>query len=312
MNPWYTEYSEYLAEKFPGGKVQKISINAGFSCPNRDGTIGTGGCIYCDNSSFTPGYCNPSDSVTVQLSKGVEFFRHKYPEMRFLAYFQSYTATHRRGIETLRSLYDEAAGMPGVKGLVIGTRPDCLPDDVLKLLEEFNRRLPVIVEIGAETSDDSTLRRINRRHSWRDVEDATRRLVENGIDVGLHLIAGLPGENSARVLQSVDDACRLPVSTLKLHQLQIIRNTTLHSMVDAGELVVKPFSLEDYLELCADIVARVPRHIAIDRFVASAPPGMVVAPRWGLKNHEFVDKLHKILKIRNNSLKKQSLKIKNT
>ncbi|MDE5773289.1 MAG: TIGR01212 family radical SAM protein [Muribaculaceae bacterium] len=299
MNPYYKDYSAYLAERFPGVKVQKISVNAGLGCPNRDGTIGTGGCIYCDNSSFTPAYCMAGDDVAIQLEKGKDFFSHKYPEMKYLAYFQSFTGTYSQGVEELRVLYDKAIAIPDVVGLIIGTRPDTLPDEVIDLLSEINDRLPVIVEIGVETSDNDTLRLINRNHTWSDVVSAVRRLSGRGIDVGVHLIAGLPGENMERTLQSVRDVCRLPISTIKIHQLQVIRGTLLHKAISQGKINIEPYTLEQYLKLCIMIIEEVPRHIAIERFLASAPPQMVVAPQWGIKNYEFVNKLRSILARKN-------------
>ncbi len=292
MNIWYKDYSEYLAERFPGVKVQKISVNAGFSCPNRDGTIGVGGCIYCDNRSFTPGYCMTGDAVAEQLRKGKEFFSRKYPRMKYLAYFQSFTGTYSHSTELLQSLYAEALSEPDIVGLVIGTRPDTLPDEVIDLLSEINSRVPVFVELGVETSSDETLRLINRNHTWQDVMESVSRLVDMEIEVGVHLIAGLPGEDKERVLQSIRDVCALPVHSIKLHQMQVIRDTVLHQKILSGELSVPSFTLDEYLDLCVEIVKIVPRHIAIERFLASAPPQMVIAPKWGLKNHEFTDKLH--------------------
>ncbi len=291
MNPYYKDFSEYMQEVFPGIKVQKLSIDAGFTCPNRDGSIGSGGCIYCNNASFTPGYCSPKDSVEVQIEKGKEFFSRKYPEMKYLAYFQSYTNTFGRSIGSLVEMYRKAIGIDDVVGLIIGTRPDCIPDELVEALSQLNQEKPVIVEIGAETSKDETLRLINRNHSWSDVEDAAKRLNDRGIRTGLHLIAGLPGENEEDVLETVRRACILPIDSIKMHQLQIVKSTPLLSKWEKGEIEVKPFTQEDYLELCVKIVKAVPRNICIERFLASSPPEMVVAPKWGLKNYQFTNLL---------------------
>lgn len=288
-------YSEYLNNIFPGVKVQKISVNAGFSCPNRDGTIGTGGCSYCRNDSFSPAYCMTMKSVSLQIEEGKAFFARKYPEMKYLAYFQSYTNTHGRNIEALERLYREALDCEGVVGLVIGTRPDTLPDNVIGLLADLNRQKPVFLEIGAETSSDETLRIINRHHSWKDVKDAVNRASDNGIRCGLHLIAGLPGENREQILLNVANACSLPVDTLKLHQLQILKGTPLYEEWRNGMAEVTPFSLEEYLDLCAEIVRIVPDRIVIERFLAQSPPDMVVAPKWGLKNYQFMNLLNQII-----------------
>ncbi len=296
MNPYYKDFSEYMQEIFPGIKVQKLSIDAGFSCPNRDGSIGRGGCIYCNNASFTPGYCSPQDDVVTQIEKGKKFFSKKYPEMKYLAYFQSYTNTFGKSIETLAEMYQRAYETGDIVGIIIGTRPDCLPDRLLDLLSELNKRKPVIVEIGAETCFDETLRRINRNHTWRDVEDAVNRIRERGLHTGLHLIAGLPGEDSGKVLLTVEKSCRLPIDSIKMHQLQIVKGTPLLRGWQAGEIEVSPYSLEAYLDLCVKIVNKVPRHICIERFLASSPPDMVIAPKWGLKNYQFTNLLINKLK----------------
>lgn len=292
----YTTYSEYLTRIFGPGKVQKISVNAGFGCPNRDGTIGRGGCIYCSNASFTPGYCLEGDrSVSAQLARGRGFFARKYPSMRYLAYFQSYTSTFTGDAGELSRMYAEAVEQPGVVGLVIGTRPDCLPPRVLDVIGEFTRLVPVIVELGAESSHDDTLLRVNRGHTWQQVVDAVKALVDIGARPGLHLIAGLPGEREAEVLQTVDRACSLPVDTLKFHQLQVIKGTPLHSLWLEGRADIPCWDPDSYLRLCQEIVRRVPRRIAIERFLASAPPDMVAWPSWGIKNHEFTARLAKLL-----------------
>lgn len=286
-------YSEYLSELFPGGKVQKISVNAGFSCPNRDGSIGTKGCDYCRNDSFTPSYCMEGDDLEQQIAKGKEFFRRKYPEMRFIVYFQSYTNTYG-SLSNLESLYRRAMKDSEVVGLAIGTRPDTLPDDVLGLMAELNREKPILLEIGAETSDNRTLSQINRRHTWEDVEDAVRRASRKGLHCGLHLIAGLPGETHQRIIQSVEDACRLPIDSLKIHQLQILKGTVLEKKWIEGSADFSPFTLEDYLVICRRIMQIVPDHIVIERWLAQSPPELVVAPKWGLKNYQFTNMLNQI------------------
>lgn len=297
----YKKYSDYLTEMFGPGKVQKISVNTGFGCPNRDGTIGRGGCTYCSNASFTPAYCHGAKAYTpgnvaAQLSKGREFFARKYPTMRYLPYFQAYTSTFLNDARTLRTMYEEALVQPGTVGLVIATRPDCLPPEVLAVIAEMAARVPVIVELGAESSHDETLRRVNRGHTWAQVEGAVHDATRAGARVGLHLIAGLPGEREPEVLETVRRACVLPIDTIKMHQLQVIRGTELHRQWLAGKSDTIDWDVERYLRLCADIVATVPEKIAIERFLASAPPNMVVSPKWGLKNHEFTDRLHNFLR----------------
>lgn len=294
MNEFYKDYAEYLAEYFPGRKIQKISVNAGFSCPNRDGTVGTGGCIYCDNTSFTPGYCFDLKGIKEQVKAGKDFFRRKYPNMEFLVYFQSYTNTFANGdVENLRRLYKEALDVSGVKGLIIGTRPDQLPGEVISLLHEIGERVPVFVELGAETSWDQTLALINRGHTYSQTVEAVEKLSHAGIHVGLHLICGLPGETEEMILATVKRVVELPVESIKFHHLQVLKNTRLHVMWENGEIEIPQISLDDYIALCSKIVKLVPGNIAIERFLASSPPEKVVSPKWGIKNFEFTNLLLK-------------------
>ena len=288
-------YGDYLSRFFPGQKIQKISIDAGFSCPNRDGTISFGGCIYCRNDSFSPKYCNPSLSVKKQLEEGKKFFARKYPEMKYLAYFQSYTGTHDIEPKRLFALYNEALEVEDIIGLVVATRPDCIPGDKLDILYEINKRVPVFIELGVESSYDETLKLINRNHTWLDVVDAVERIAIRNIHCGLHLIAGLPGETKEMILSTIDKVTALPIETIKLHQLQVLKDTPLYYISQKGEIKVPVFSLEEYLELCAEIVKRVPEHIIIERFLSQSPPHLVISPDWGLKNHEFMAKLEKLL-----------------
>lgn len=288
-------YGDYLSRFFPGQKIQKISIDAGFSCPNRDGTISFGGCIYCRNDSFSPKYCNPTLSVKEQLEEGKKFFARKYPEMKYLAYFQSYTGTHDIVPDRLLALYNEALEVEDIIGLVVATRPDCIPNEKLDILYEINKRVPVFIELGVESSYDETLKLINRNHTWLDVVDAVERIANRNIHCGLHLIAGLPGETKEMILSTIDKVSSLPIETIKLHQLQVLKDTPLYYLSQKGEIKVPVFSLEEYLELCAEIVKRVPEHIIIERFLSQSPPHLVISPDWGLKNHEFMAKLEKLL-----------------
>lgn len=288
-------YGDYLKTFFPDYKIQKISVDAGFSCPNRDGLISTGGCIYCRNDSFSPGYCNPKESVMQQLENGKKFFSRKYPNMKYLAYFQSYTGTYSKDLDFLNSIYKEALNVKDVEGLVIGTRPDCIQDEVVDLLSNLNREKPVFIEIGAESSHNDTLKLINRNHSWEDVEIATERLSKGGLHCGIHLIAGLPGEDKRKILETIKKTVKLPIETIKLHQLQVLKGTTLLSLIESGKLSVPDFSLEDYLNLCVEIIKLIPDDIIIERFLAQAPQDMVVSPSWGLKNYQFMAKLAQLI-----------------
>lgn len=289
------KYSDYLAGIFGDLKVQKISIDAGFSCPNRDGSIGTGGCIYCRNDSFSPSYCSPADSVTLQLEKGKKFFSRKYPEMKYLAYFQSYTGTYNKSPEQLEELYREALAVEDIVGLVIATRPDCISTQIVNLLGEINKEKPVFIELGAETSYDNTLALINRNHTWQQVVDAVKDISSKNLHCGIHLIAGLPGETEDMILITIDKTVALPVETIKLHQLQVLKDTTLLKKIKAGEIEIPIFSLDDYLKLCVKILKRIPEHIIIERFLSQSPPSMVVYPSWHLKNYEFMAKLASLI-----------------
>lgn len=288
----YPDFASFLRRYFPG-KMQKLTVNAGFTCPNRDGTLSTGGCIYCNNLSFSPG-AGMRASVTEQLEQSRRFFSRKYTDMRYLAYFQSYTGSYGE-LRHLLALYDEALAVDGVDGLIIGTRPDCMPDVLLEALAGRSRRRFVMIEYGAESSHDRTLALINRCHTWADTADAVRRTHAAGLPVGIHLIMGLPGESEADMLATVDAVNLLPVDVVKFHQLQVVRGTRLHAMLERGEIEVPEMSVEDYIELCVKIVGRLRDDIVIERFVSQSPAGMLVSPRWGLKNYEFAERLRKRL-----------------
>ena len=295
----YRDFADFLSEHF-SGKVQKISINAGFTCPNRDGSKGHGGCTYCNNQTFNPEYCSTSASITEQLEKGKAFFARKYPTMRYLAYFQAYTNTYA-SVERLRAMYEEALSVPDVVGLIIGTRPDCVPNALLDYLAELSHRTFVMVEYGAETANDRTLQLINRGHSWTDTVDAVARTHARGILCGLHLILGLPNETIHDFRATIECVAALPIDTLKLHQLQLIRGTRLARQVADGEVTVAQWSAEEYADVCIDLLHRLPPHIAVERFVSQSPASLLISPRWGLKNHEFTHMLHRRLTAKSNS-----------
>lgn len=292
----FIDFAGFISAYLPG-KIQKITVNAGLTCPNRDGSKGTGGCIYCNNMSFSPGYTATHLPVATQLAKGKEFFARKYPAMKYLAYFQSYTSTHG-DIDTILDMYSEALNVPDILGLVIGTRPDCMPQRLLNALAEINRDRFVMIEYGAESANDSTLQLINRCHSWSDTADAVRRTATAGIPVGLHLIMGLPGENRADMLHTIDEVNDLPVDIIKCHQLQLIRGTRLASDVQNGTIQISHFTVEEYIDLCCDIIQRLRPGIAIERFVSQSPDNLLISPRWGLKNYQFTDLLRKRLRQR--------------
>ena len=283
----YVEFGPWLQSEL-GCKVQKISVNAGMTCPNRDGTLGTGGCTFCNNQTFNPAYCRTEKTVTQQLEEGKRFFARKYPEMKYLAYFQAYTNTYA-ALDRLKELYEEALCVPDVVGLVIGTRPDCMPDELLSYLEELNRRTFLIVEYGVESANEETLVRINRGHTFRQSCEAIRRTAERGIRVGAHIILGFPWESEEELMRQAEEIGRLPLTTLKLHQLQIIRGTQLAREYEASPWAVP--TAEEYIDLVLRYISRLPSRLVLERFVSQSPPEMVIAPQWGLKNHEFANLL---------------------
>lgn len=288
-NPYYKDYADFLAEHFEG-KVQKITINAGFTCPNRDGLLGRGGCSYCNNRSFSPGDTSGIKSVTEQIAIGKKFFVRKYPHMRYLAYFQSYTNTYG-DINDVMALYDEALDDDELDGVIIGTRPDCMPNALLSKLADLNRHKTVIVEYGAESSHDETLKAVNRCHTWATTVDAVQRTKAAGILTGLHFILGLPGETTEMMLKTVDRLSQLPVDTVKFHQLQIVKGTRLAADYLAGDPEIKVFDVDEYIDLCVQVLSRLRKDIAVERFVSQSPDGLLIAPAWGLKNYEFTHKL---------------------
>ena len=298
------DYGAWLRQRLPY-PVQKLAIDAGLTCPNRDGTVGTGGCIFCDNASFSPRYCQPGLSVAQQIEAGKRFFAHKHrTPVKYLAYFQAYTNTHpvsrlasassaADGVSAaipsfsrLQSLYEEALAQPDVVGLIIGTRPDCMPDELLDYLTELSQRTFLMVEYGIETANDTTLRRINRGHTFEQSRQ--------GVQVITHVILGLPGESPEVSLRQAPVISGLPLDVLKIHQLQVIRDTPL-----AREYAERPFhlySLDEYVSLTARYISLLRSTLIIERVVAQSPSRLLVAPRWGVRNQEVADRICRLLK----------------
>ena len=288
----YKDFSGFLAGYFPF-KVQKLSVNAGFSCPNRDGTKGYGGCTYCNNQTFNPAYCRTEKTIAVQLEEGKQFFSRKYPQMKYLAYFQAYTNTYA-GLDSLVRMYEEALGVPDVVGLVIGTRPDCMPDALLDYLEELNNRTFLLVEYGIESTDDGTLRRINRGHTFACTEDAVRRTSVRGIRTGGHVIVGLPGEEGRdKIIRQAEILSGLPLVTLKLHQLQLIKGTRMGEEYLRCPGDFHLFTAEEYVDLVIDYIEHLRPDLVLERFISQSPKELLIAPDWGMKNYEFTNLLHK-------------------
>ena len=290
----HRDFGTWMNEFFPF-KVQKISLDAGFSCPNRDGKISTGGCSFCDNRTFNPSYCQVHESVTQQLEAGKEFFARKYPNMKYLAYFQAYTNTYAP-IDRLKQLYEEALAVPDVVGIVIGTRPDCVNDELLDYLSNLSRKTFLLVEYGVESANDDTLRRINRGHTFSCSVQAIKQTHERGILTGAHVILGLPGEDAKESLRQAPIISSLPIDILKIHQLQVVKGTRL-----AEEYAKNPFPLytvEEYLHLIIEYVSLLRDDLVLDRFVSQCPPELLVAPRWGIKNYQFMQMYENAMKER--------------
>lgn len=287
----YNDFSTWLRRQL-GCKVQKISIDAGFSCPNRDGTLATGGCVFCDNKAFSPAYCRGNKSVKRQVEDGISFFKRKYKDMKYLAYFQAFTNTYAP-VEHLKSLYEEALSVEDVVGIVIGTRPDCVSDDILNYLEELNRQTFMIVEYGIESTDNEMLKRINRGHTYECSVRAIERTKERDILVGGHVILGLPGMTEEDSIREVERLNNTQLDILKLHQLQVVKATRL-----AEEYLEKPFkvfNIDEYIRLVATLIKHIRPDMILDRFISQSPAEMLIAPKWGIKNYEFANALDNYL-----------------
>ena len=293
---YYNEFSTFLRSHF-GCKVQKITLDGGFTCPNRDGTLGRGGCTYCNNQTFSPAFSNRTSSIVKQMNDGIAFFAHKYPEMRYLAYFQAYTNTYD-SLDKLVQRYEEALTVEGTLGIVIGTRPDCMPDELLDYLQSLAERTFVLVEYGIESTSDDTLERINRGHSYAAAVDAVKRTAQCGIPVGAHIILGLPGEDRKAIMRQAAELSQLPLTTLKLHQLQIIRGTRMAQEYAEHPEEFSLFSLDEYIETVVDYIERLRPDIVLERFASQSPKELLIAPDWGIKNHELVDKVKRRMRER--------------
>ncbi len=268
-------YSQFLKERF-GCKVYKLTVDAGFTCPNRDGTKGRGGCIYCENSSFSPA-AGSRLSVREQVDKEKRLAEGRYGASRFIAYFQPFSNTYAP-VGKLRELHDEALSVEGVVGLSLGTRPDCVPDDVLDYLEGLARRTHLWVEFGLQSSHDETLGLINRGHTFAEFEDAVRRTQGRGIFICVHLILGLPGESREMIRETAARIAGLGIDGVKLHHLHVVRDTVLAQMHAKGG--VDLLGMEEYVLLCADVLERLPPWTVLQRFVGDVQGDSLIAPKW--------------------------------
>jgi uncharacterized protein len=297
--PWghsrrYNDFQSRFRIMFPDMKIQKISVDPGFTCPNRDGSKGKGGCTYCNNAAFTPYFSNKKRSVTEQIETGIRFFSRKYPAMKYLAYFQSFSNTYGP-LEDLKTLFEEALSFPGVTGLVIATRPDCVNDEILDYLADLAQKHYIMLELGIESHLDRTLVTINRCHTFADSQRAVEQAAGRKIHTSAHFILGLPGESRNDWLDQARFISQLPVENLKLHQLQIHKATVMagHYMKNSGDFHL--FSVDEYAGLVVNYLELLDPRITVERFTSQAPEGWLIAPDWGLKNHEFTTRVEKLL-----------------
>lgn len=303
MYPWghsrrFNSYSDYFKKQF-GSRVQKVTIDAGFTCPNRDGSVGKGGCTYCNNEAFNPSYCVPDKPVSQQISEGLEFHKKRYKSARkFIAYFQAYTNTYD-SLDNLKQRYNEALAIPGIIGLVIGTRPDAVNDEQLKYFRELSEKVYLILEFGIESCYDVTLERINRGHSFAQTREAIEKTAGYGIRTGGHLIFGLPGESRNEMLDEAKIISGLPLNNVKFHQLQIIKGTKM-----AREYIDDPsdfnlFNPDGYVAFCADFVEQLRPDIVIERIAGESPPRFILDNFWGLRYDQVLNKFEGLLEEKN-------------
>lgn len=295
----FNSYSGYFRKLF-GGRVQKLAVNAGFTCPNRDGRVGTGGCTFCNNEAFTPSYCVPDKSITQQIEEGIEFHVNRYRKAeKYLVYFQSFSNTYGP-LERLRLVYDEALSHPLVTGIVIGTRPDCVDEEILDYFAALARNHYVAIEYGIESCNDETLRAINRGHDFACARRAVEATAARGIHTGAHFILGLPGETDEMLIEQTAIINSLPLTTVKFHQLQVFKGTPM-----AEEWLESPekyrfWELPDYIDLFVEILRRLRPGIVVERFAGEAPPRYHLGPNWGLvRNEQLLTMLEKRLAQRN-------------
>ncbi len=306
----YRDYPSFFKTLFQD-RVQKLSIDGGFTCPNRDGRKGTGGCTFCNNRSFNPEYCRPTLSVTQQIEAGRQFFAHKYTGQKYLAYFQAYSNTYAP-LEVLQQKYEEALTTPDIVGLVIGTRPDTVEDSILDYLEELARRYYICIEYGVESANDDVLKHVHRGHTFAEAENAILKTAGRGIRIGAHLIFGLPGETKESMLEGAIRLCESPIDVLKLHQLQIVRDTQMANEYLSNPSHFQLYTMEEYLDFVVEVIEHINPDVYLERFINQTPSEYLIAPTWGIKNFEFTAKLDKRLKEKNTWQGKKNNQRKNS
>ncbi|MCP4458345.1 MAG: TIGR01212 family radical SAM protein, partial [Cytophagales bacterium] len=285
----YNDYSSFIKKTFEQ-RVQKISLNTGFGCPNRDGTKGVGGCTYCNNNTFNPDYCRPSVSITQQLEEGIAMFSKKYSSIKYLAYFQAYTNTYA-DFKLIKELYTEAVNHPDVLGLVIGTRPDCINEEIIDFLSDLSKKHFISLEFGVESTLNRTLETINRCHTYEETLAAYDLAKNKGLHLGAHIILGLPGESRAEMLNHASELSKLPIDTLKIHQLQVVKHTMMALDFEKSPEKFQLFDVDDYIDFITEFVAHLRPEILIDRFISQSPFHLLIGPKWGLKNYEIAPKI---------------------
>ncbi len=298
--PWgnkrrFNSYTDYFRKKY-GERVQKVSINAGFTCPNRDGTKSKGGCTYCLNDAFNPSYCRPEKSITTQISEGIEFHKKRYRRASYyLAYFQAYSNTYAP-IDLLRVIYEEALAYPGVIGLIIGTRPDCIDEQKLAYLKELSEKHYISIEYGIETCYDSTLLRINRAHTFEEAVFALKLTAQYCINTGAHFIFGLPGESEEMMLEEARIISGLPLTSVKFHQLQIIKGTPIEKEYQDHPSDFHLFTWEKYLGFIIKFLEYLTPRIMVERFTGEVPPRFLASSPWEkLRNDQLATIIEKKL-----------------
>jgi len=290
----YTDYSSYIKNKF-GSRVQKVSINAGFTCPNIDGSKGKGGCTYCNNNTFNPEYCKPIKPISQQIDEGIAFFSRMYKSQKYLAYFQAFTNTYAP-LKELKQKYEQALKHKDVIGLVIATRPDCITNEILDYLEQLVRAGNFIkLEFGLESTNNKTLDLINRCQSHEDAIKAFDMSKNRGILLGAHIILGLPKESKNDMLYNALEINKLPVDTLKIHHLQIVKHTMMAFQYKTDSSQFNFFTLDEYLDLVINFLEILNPKIIVERFFSESPEHLLIAPKYGLKNFELVHKIEKHL-----------------
>ena len=294
----YNSYIGYFKKTY-GERLQKVVVDAGFTCPNRDGLVGTGGCTYCDNAAFHPGYSTAGIPIHEQIDEGIKFHRVRYRKAeKFLAYFQPYSNTYAP-LERLREVYEEALSHPLVAGIVIGTRPDCVDGDKLDYLASLARDHVVVIEYGIESVYDRTLQRINRGHSFEDAVRAVEMTAARGLTQGAHFIFGLPGETVGDMLAYAPIINKMSLHSVKFHQLQIVRGTAMEREFASHPSDFVTFSLDEYLDFIADLLERLRPDLYIERFAGEVPPRFVNSTPWGLlRNTELIRLLEQRLESR--------------